>query len=308
MLCCMASIARPLVQLLAFAGGTFILTGVASAQAPASAAFPPATPDPQQPPAASPPAPLPAAPAPLPAPPPPAYPQQPAVADPPPPAGYPQPGYGYPPPPPPQNPDEGFKVPDFSVRIDPFNWLLEGRLGLELETQVYKFVSFEIVPVFVTSHSPPVLNYDSYSSILTQSSNGIGAISGAAFDMAFWFDGKPFRGYAMRTGLTNYAYTYDATDTNFHDSVSHTEREFFVMLADASRWGAFTIGGGIGLGYELNRQNRCFVNGDPNGATTSDCPKDQLLIKLDNRGSVGNLDGFLYPFDLMVRFSLGVVF
>jgi len=196
-------------------------------------------------------------------------------------------------------------MPEFSIRIDPFNWLLEGRLGLELETQVYKFVSVELVPVFVTSHSPPTLNYGSYSSVLQQSSNGIGAISGAAIDAAFWFDGKPFRGYALRTGFTNYAYTYDSSDSGVPiDSVSHTEREFFVMLADSSRWGAFTIGGGIGLGYELNRQNRCF---DLNDRPTASCPKDQMLIKLDNQGNTGDLHGFLYPFDLMVRFSLGVV-
>ena len=197
-------------------------------------------------------------------------------------------------------------MPEFSIRVDPFNWLLEGRLGLELETQVYKFVTVELVPVFVTSHSPPTLNYDSFSSSITQSSNGAGAISGVALDAAFWFDGKPFRGYALRTGFTNYAYTYETTDSGQRvDSVSHTDREFFVMLADQSRWGAFTIGGGIGLGYELNQQNRCF---DDIGTVTTNCPKDQLLIKLDNSGTVGNLDGFLYPFDLLVRFSLGVVF
>jgi hypothetical protein len=317
MLHVMASIARSLTQLLAFAGASVILTGVALAQAPASAAFPPATPDPQPtqpaplPPAMAQPAPLPPAttqPAPAPQPPP-AYPQQPPSGDPPPPpppGAYAQPGYGYPPPPPPENPDQGFKVPEFSVRIDPFNWLLEGRLGLELEVQAYKFVTIELVPVFVTSHSPPTLNYDSYSSMLTQSSNGAGAISGAALDAAFWFDGKPFRGYALRTGFTNYAYTYQSSDGGTPiESVSHTEREFFVMLADASRWGAFTIGGGIGLGYELNRQNRCFDAAD---AVTTNCPKDEMLIKLDKQGNEGNLDGFLYPFDLLVRFSLGVSF
>jgi hypothetical protein len=306
----MVSIARPLVQLSAFASATFILTGVAFAQAPASAAFPPTDPPPAAPAPVSPPPPVSTAPTPPPTAPP-AYPQQPALPDPPPPPeaqAYAQPGYGYgyPPPPPPQNPDEGFKIPEFSIRVDPFNWLLEGRLGLELETQVYKFVSIELVPVFVTSHSPPTLNYDSYSSMLTQSSNGLGAISGAALDAAFWFEGKPFRGYALRTGFTNYAYTYNSSDSaGAIDSVSHTEREFFAMLADSSRWGAFTIGGGIGLGYELNRENRCFTDA---GAVTSDCPKDQLLIKLDRQGTVGNMDGFLYPFDLLVRFSLGVVF
>jgi hypothetical protein len=320
MLCSMAAIARPLMQLLASTCVTLILAGVASAQAPASAAFPPANPDPQaapaptasQPPAQSaalplpPPTQQPAYPAPNaqpypPAPPPPQYPAQ-----------YPQdpnpPGYGYPPPPPPQRPDEGFQVPEFSVRVDPFNWLLEGRLGLELETQVYKFVSVELVPVFVTSHSPPTLNYDSYSSVLTQSSNGPGALSGAAIDAAFWFEGRPFRGYALRTGFSNYAYTYNSSDSGVPvESVSHTDREFFVMLADSSRWGAFTIGGGFGLGYELNQQNRCFSDAGATMVTTS-CPKDERLIKLDQAGDVANLNGFLYPFDLLVRFSLGVVF
>ncbi|HEY4104781.1 MAG TPA: hypothetical protein VGM44_12860 [Polyangiaceae bacterium] len=316
----MASIARTLTALVSFASATIILTGVASAQAPASAAFPPQSND--QPPPTPPPTPAPSpptqpAPVTQPAPaaaPPPAYPQQNQIGDPvPPPAtGYanapPGYGYGYPPPPPPHNPDEGFKVPEFSIRIDPFNWLLEGRLGLELETQVYKFVSVEFVPVFVTTHSPPVLNYDSYSSTLTQSSHGIGAISGIGIDAAFWFDGKPFRGYALRTGFTNYAYTYNTTDSGIAvDSVSHTDREFFVMLADASRWGAFTIGGGIGLGYELNRENRCFTGAFDVNSATSNCPKDQMLIQLDNQGNRADLNGFLYPFDLLVRFSLGVV-
>jgi hypothetical protein len=268
---------------------------------------------PSQPPAQSAPPAPPASPAPstqpyAPAPPAPPgaqqYPAQQYPQDPNPP-GY---GYGYPPPPPPQRPDEGFQVPEFSVRVDPFNWLLEGRLGLELETQVYKFVSVELVPVFVTSHSPPTLNYDSYSSVVTQSSHGIGAISGAALDAAFWFEGKPFRGYALRTGFSNYSYTYNSTDSGVAvDSVSHTDREFFVMLADSSRWGAFMIGGGLGLGYELNQQNRCFS--DP-GATmlAASCPKDEFLIKVDQSGSVADLNGFLYPFDLLVRFSLGVVF
>ena len=50
------------------------------------------------------------------------------------------------------------------------------------------------------------------------------------------------------------------------------------------------------------------MSDDLNAATTSDCPKDQMLIKLDQQGNRGDLNGFLYPFDLMVRFSLGVVF
>jgi hypothetical protein len=164
------------------------------------------------------------------------------------------------------------------------------------------------VPVFVTTHSPPTLNYSTYeNSIITQSSNGIGAISGAAIDAGFWFGRKPLEGNVLRVGLSNYSYTYDTKVNDVAiDSVSHTDREFFVMFGQHSRWGAFTIAGGIGLGYELNKQNRCFEVDDM--TPTSSCPKDEALIKLDNAGSQANLNGFLYPFDLLARFSLGVVF
>ncbi len=198
-------------------------------------------------------------------------------------------------------------MPDISVRIDPFNLLLEGRLGLELETEVYKFLTLELVPVFVTTKQPPTLNYSTYDSTINQASNGIGAISGAAIDAGFWFGRKPLEGNVLRVGLSDYGYTYTSKDGggNVIDTLSHTDREFFVMFGQHSRWGAFTIAGGIGLGYELNKQNRCF---DDFGNATSPCPKDQLLLKVDNNGGVGNLDSFLYPFDLLARFSLGVVF
>jgi len=302
--------ARFFMHSLAVSAVSICCSGVALAQEttpPASAAFPAEAPAPAT--AAPPgPAPLPPAPSSAAAP---AYPQQPYQAAAPPP--YPQAQYqqdpnaqatygGYPPPPPPEDPDSGFKMPEISVRVDPFNWLLEGRLGLELETQLWHFVTLEFVPVFVTSKSPPTLKYASYNSNLTQSSNGIGAIAGTAVDVAFWFDGKPFRGYALRTGFTNYAYTYNSDDVKGPiDQVSHTEREFFAMLADSSRWGAFTIGGGIGIGYELNKQTRCL---DPN---KPDCSAIQL--SLDRTATnVGEVSGWLYPFDLMARFSLGVVF
>jgi hypothetical protein len=316
----MAKLGHSLALVSSVVSSLFILSGSALAQgaaptgsAPASASFPPTEPAPTPvapspvapaPAPVAPAAPAPVAPAPAPAPPPP-----------PPPPAYPEPvpygQSGYPagdPPPPPQAPDEGFKIPDISIRIDPFNLLLEGRLGLELETQVLSFMTVELVPVFVTTKSPPTLNYSSYEdSILRQKSNGLGALSGAAIDAGFWFGGKPFRGNVLRVGLTNYGYQYDAEyDGRVIDTVKQTNRQFFVMLGQHSRWGAFTIAGGIGLGYELNKQNRCF---DDIGAATSDCRKDQQLIKLNPSGSsTGDLHGFLYPFDLMARFSLGVVF
>jgi hypothetical protein len=193
-----------------------------------------------------------------------------------------------------------------SLRVDPFNFLLEGRLGLELEVELYEFLSLEVVPVFVTTQSPPTLNYNTYEkSSLRQASNGWGALSGAAIDVGFWFGGKPFNGTVLHTGFTNYAYTYTTT-APANDAVSHTNRQFFAMIGSHSRWGAFTLAYGVGLGYELNKQNRCF---DRFGVATSNCDKDELLIKLNETGSsVADLHGYLYPFDLLARFSLGVVF
>jgi len=211
-----------------------------------------------------------------------------------------------PPPPPLKPPDSGSKRPEFSLRVDPFNFLLEGRLGIEIELQLSKYFTAELVPVFVTTQSPPMLNYSTYEkSSLHQESNGWGPLAGAALGTGIWFGGKPFTGYVLRVGLTNYAYTYKTT-APANDSVSHTERELYVMFGSHSRWGAFTLAYGFGLGYELNQENRCF---NDFGAETSDCPKDQLLIKLNSTGSsVGDLHGYLYPFDLLARFSLGVVF
>ena len=312
MLRTMAKLLSSTALILAAASPSFILESSAYAQAPtapASAAFPPeAAPAPLPTPVnTAPPTPAPAAP--TPAAPAPAYEPQPYTREPSPPA----PAYPEDPPPPPQNPDDGFQRPEISVRIDPFNFLLEGRLGLEIESQLYKFLTLEIVPVFVTTNSPPTLNYNSYEkSTLHQSSNGIGAISGAAIDAGLWFGGKPFNGYVMRAGFTNYAYTYETTfdrgdGVDAHDSVSHTDRQFFAMFGSHNRWGAFTIAGGIGLAYELNRQNRCFQS-DALMTPTTNCKEDGLNIKLDRNGTIYDLHSFLYPFDLLARFSLGVVF
>ena len=42
--------------------------------------------------------------------------------------------------------------------MDPFNWLLQGRLGIELEVGLLDLISFELVPVFVVNDKPPVIN------------------------------------------------------------------------------------------------------------------------------------------------------
>jgi hypothetical protein len=227
--------------------------------------------------------------------------------------GYSQPNYRDPePPPPPERPDDGFKRPEISIRVDPLNMLFESRLGLELETQVWQFISFEIVPVFVISSKSPTLNYfGSFDQTLRQHSNGLGSMSGALFDAAFWFGGKPFRGYGLRVGLSDYSYKYDTSDdAGPIDSATLTDRQFVVMLAEHDRWGAFTLAGGIGVGYELNKQNRCWNAAlGAGGGYQTDCRNDQYVIATDHlHQTFVDLHSPLYPFDLLVRFSLGVVF
>ena len=67
-------------------------------------------------------------------------------------------------------------MPPWSVRMDPFNWLLEGRLGLELEVGLLNWLSVEFVPVFVVNDQPPAFNFSGREDPLTQESNGLGRI------------------------------------------------------------------------------------------------------------------------------------
>lgn len=219
--------------------------------------------------------------------------------------GDPYGGGAYQEPPPPQaNPEEGFEVPGFSVRVDPFNWLLEGRLGFELEVEVYDFITAELVPIFVVSEQPPALNLRGVPDTLYQSSNGFAAMSGASLGLGFWLGGDPFRGYVLRAVFTNYAYSYESRDDAGEiDAADHTERQLYGMLGSHARWGAFTIAGGIGLGVELNKESRC-----PDDFLESQCDDSELLISTDRAGGAVDLNGPLHPAVLHARFSLGVAF
>jgi hypothetical protein len=204
--------------------------------------------------------------------------------------------------------DDPAEIPPLSLRIDPLNWLLFGRLGLELEVGLWEFVSLETVPVFVTSESPPLYySLRTRNSELTQHSNGWGPLAGASIGVGFWLRGEAFKGNVIRLELTNYAVTYKATDPNgVVDEVSHTERRFVAYFGNAYRFGVFTIMTAIGLGYELNEQVRCF-NGP---VATTDCGNlNSLDIKLDpDATSVANLNGSLAPVYLTGRISFGVAF
>jgi len=224
---------------------------------------------------------------------------------------------------PPPEPDadsggDGFTMPPFSIRLDPFNWLIEGRLGIELEVGVLDFMTIELVPILVANSEPPTFNFSGRDDPLSQESNGLGPIAGASVGVGFWLNGRPLSGYVLRVMLTNVGITYKSSDANgVFDQVTQTERRFVAMFGSSTRFGFFTIAGGIGLGYELNQASRCFAeSGGTSTPTTSGCSDDgELRIALDDPRttrlrelSVADLNGFLHPIYLEGRFSIGVSF
>jgi hypothetical protein len=219
--------------------------------------------------------------------------------------------YGEPPPPPAPPEAEESKIPPFSIRVDPFNWILEGRLGLELEIGIVKWMTFQTIPMFVTDDTPPLMNYGSYDVHLFQHSAGAGPLAGATLGVNFSLGGKAFKGYAIQTGLTNYAMKYESkTEAGGDvDSVTHVERQFFVLFGSMNRWGPFTLAGGIGLGYELNHEQRCFSSSsrDTDDHTSDGCDEIQLATSDPvNLGPVAVVTPFTYPWEIIARFSLGV--
>lgn len=275
---------------------------------PPTGEMPPLEPAPTPPPAAPPEsqavAPAPAPPTPPPAAPPPAAP----------PAYEPPPPHEPPPPPaPPEREKGGF--PPFSVRVDPFNWLLYGLLGFELEVETpLEFMSVELVPVFVTNDQPPMFSLSGRDDVLSRESNGIGALAGTSIGLGFWLRGEAFRGTVIRAVLTNYSYGYQATDSEgVFDQVSHVERTFYGMFGSFSRYGAFTIAGGFGLGVDLNKEKRCFVLEGAEIVATRDCRDQEFLIKLSRNPEGGSqpaadLTGGLGGVQILARISLGVSF
>ena len=205
---------------------------------------------------------------------------------------------------------------EFSVRIDPLNWLLLGRLRVELEATLWKFISLELVPVFVTARSPIALNYAGLDDPLTQHSNGIGPLSGASVGAGFWLAGEPFHGYVIRLSFSNYGYLYRSVDDlGMIDRVVFTERRVLGFFGSHSRFGPFTFAGGFGLGYELHRVERCGLTNVSNsdgstsiGGRDGDCHGKQLIALDRNIAERADLNGPLHPVYFEARFSVGVVF
>jgi hypothetical protein len=201
------------------------------------------------------------------------------------------------------------------VRLDPLNLIIRGRLGVELEVGILKWMTVETVPIFVTTDSPPTLNLNTDAVKVSQASSGLGPLAGASLGVNFWLGGKALKGYMLSTGITNYSIEYEAkNDAGVVDKVSHTERNLYFMFGSLSRWGAFTIAGGLGFGHDLNKETRCFGSDARTAADAQvggDC--NAINIALQNRAAggqvpfvAGSVTDFLYPWSLLARFSLGV--
>ena len=202
--------------------------------------------------------------------------------------------------------------PQFSVRFDPLNWLLLGRLSVELEASVWKYLTVMLTPVFVTAQSPIAVNYAGLDAPLTQHSNGLGPLSGTSVGVGVWPWADPFHGYVFRLELTNYGYRYRTSDAKgVIDAVTFTERRLQLFVGSHSRFGPFTFAGGFGLGYELNQVDRCGLTTDSDGTIvgrTNDCHGKQQIALDRNMQERADLNGPLHPVYFLARFSLGVVF
>jgi hypothetical protein len=218
------------------------------------------------------------------------------------------------PPPPPAPIEKDSPIPPLSVRIDPLNWILQGQLGLELEVGVAKWISIETVPMFVADHTPPWLNIGGGDSRVYQNSGGWGPLAGATLGVNFWPQ-RVFKGYVIRAGLTNYSLEYETKDSNGEriDFVPHVKRQLYAMFGSVERWGPFTIGGGIGLGYDLNNESRCIpssavtVSQAIAGAKSGNCDELQIVAPVGNSFAPVAVTSFTYPWDILGRISLGVI-
>jgi hypothetical protein len=208
-----------------------------------------------------------------------------------------------------------FEMPGISIRLDPLNWLLDGRLGIELEVAPLPWFSVELVPVFVVNSEPPTIDFDSLDEDISQHSNGLGSLAGTSIGAGFWLDGEAFRGYVLRAIFTNYGYTFRASDgSGTFDRVNRTERRLLGFFGSYMRWSFFTIGGGLGLGYELNQQERCALRSVPTTGGSriasdpdADCDGDLELAADRSASSRVNVNGFLHPVYFEGRLSLGFV-
>lgn len=198
-------------------------------------------------------------------------------------------------------------MPAFSVRVDPLNWLLLGRLGLELEVELLDWLTIESVPIFVTNDEPVL-----FGEGLRQESNGLGPIAGASIGAGFWLGGNSFNGTVLRVGFNNYAYRYSShyelpSGTEDVDAANRTEQRLSFLIGSLRTWNWFTIAGAFGLEYETNQQTRCFPDASAN-PVSGGC--DEFLLRTTPPGGSAEFvdaNSGLHPYSFAFRLSLGVV-
>lgn len=209
-------------------------------------------------------------------------------------------------------PEPELDFPDFSIRVDPLNWIIYGKLGFELEFEVFEWLTLETVPVFVVMQEPVFLADD-----VKQYSDGLGPLAGASLSAGFWLEGDSFRGTVLRLGITSYAYRYETIgqrgepqEGEVFDTAKLSQTRVVFMLGSGRKIGYFTLAGGFGIEYELGHDKRCAVQ-TPNAMfqpSTKTCDSGQFeLLRRSSQRDVENLRGPLFPFDFSVRFSLGFV-
>jgi hypothetical protein len=205
-----------------------------------------------------------------------------------------------------------------SFRADPVYALLQGRLGIELEVAPLDWLSIEVIPQFVVATQPPMLSLAGRADNLSQHSDGLGPLSGASLGVGFWLSGKAFKKYGIRVFMTNYGMRYQSDDDlGKIDEAAYVERRLTAMFTSVSRFGAFTIATGIGLGIEMNDTTRCIIDDGFGGFAAQsepigDCDSRDIELLLD-RPSVGfdRIDVNTAEFntiDIATRLSLGVSF
>lgn len=155
------------------------------------------------------------------------------------------PSYGYngqppshtPPPPPPRR-----TGPEWNVRFNPFE-LLQGRASGAVEYAVTGPLSVGLAPTYV------------FGRPVTESGDGYDVGGWAiALQPAFWIDGSPFRGLALKLHLEHESVTYRIkTFDGSEEKKSLGLNKVGAMLATQSIHGGwFSFSGGIGIKKDLS--------------------------------------------------------
>lgn len=217
-------------------------------------------------------------------------------------------------PPAPVGASRRLQFPDWSLRIDPANWLLYGRLGVHLEFALLDWLTLQTSPIFSLTEQPPLMFEG-----VRQGSNGIGPLAGSTLEAGFWLSGRAFQGPVLHLGISNYGYRFSGVATRdlppnhvsgeTIDETNYTERRLSLFFGTVHRFGPLSLSASFGLGYELNQKSRCL---DERGEeATGRC--DGFLLRratglTHDAADLHALAGPFYPISLLGRLAVGVVF